>query len=46
MYTHIYDQLIDIEYRIQIVLEEIRLLKEQVFYTYEGDSHYPEEGNN
>jgi len=37
MYMHIYNSLVDIEQRIQEVLADIRIVKEQSFYTYEAD---------
>jgi regulator of replication initiation timing len=35
MNIYIHDSLVDMERRIQEVLDELRAIREQVFYTYE-----------
>jgi len=41
MNQHIYESLLDIEHRVQTILDDIRCVKEQAFYTY-----YPADANN
>jgi hypothetical protein len=37
MNSFIHEALIDIEHRIQGILDDIRSIQEQVFYTYDSD---------
>lgn len=41
MNIYIHDSLFDIERRIQEILDDIRSLKEQSFYSYESDASNP-----
>lgn len=44
MNIYIHDSLIDLERRIQEVLDELRAIREQVFYTYDPNEAHHEDG--
>jgi hypothetical protein len=43
MNIYIHDSLIDMERRVQEVLDELRAIREQVFYTYDPNEAHPED---
>lgn len=45
MSIHIYDALVDIEQRLEQVLADVRVVKEQAFYAYEASSDRTNETN-